>query len=109
MKIRGRWRVVEMDAFDADYLDLVEPAYIDIDARGGGEMAFGALTAAIDCSSTPEGLHFEWNGSDEGDTVHGEDWVQLREDGSLLGEISWANGDQTDFKAVLWPSSSTAC
>jgi hypothetical protein len=109
MSLKGKWRIVEMDAFDDDYPDLAEPAYIEIDERGLGEMAFGALTAALDCAYTPSGFDFDWDGADEGDQVSGEGWAELQPDGSLLGEISWRNGDETSFKAVPWATSSTAC
>lgn len=42
MSLMGRWRIVAMEAFDDDYPDLAEPAFIEIDERGIGEMAFGA-------------------------------------------------------------------
>jgi hypothetical protein len=109
MKLKGKWRIVEMEAFDEDYPDLAEPAYIEIDERGLGEMAFGALTAALDCAYTQSGFDFTWDGSDEGDQVSGDGWVELQPDRSLLGEISWRNGDETGFKAVPWATSSTAC
>jgi hypothetical protein len=41
--------------------------------------------------------------------VSGDGWAKLQEDGSLLGEISYHNGDETSFKALPWESSSTAC
>ena len=109
MSLTGRWRIVEMEAFDEDYPDLAEPAYIEIDEHGLGDMAFGALTAALDCAYTPSGVDFTWDGADEGDQVCGDGWAELQPDGSLLGEISWRNGDETAFKAVPWTPSSTAC
>lgn len=30
----GRWRIVEADLRDRDYLDLVEPAYAAFDSNG---------------------------------------------------------------------------
>ncbi len=39
----GRWRIVEADIWDRDYLDLCGPATIRIADRGRGEIAFGAL------------------------------------------------------------------
>ena len=30
----GKWRIVEMELWDRDFLDLVEPAYIRFDAQG---------------------------------------------------------------------------
>ena len=32
----GRWRIVESDLWDRDYLDLVEPAYMTFAKNGRG-------------------------------------------------------------------------
>lgn len=47
--------------------------------------------------------------ADEGDQVSGDGWAELQNDGSLAGEISYHNGDETTFKAAPWATSSTAC
>ena len=47
-QIIGRWRIVEADLWDGDYLDLVEPAYLQIGSDGSGEFAFGVVTATLD-------------------------------------------------------------
>jgi hypothetical protein len=39
----GRWRIVEMDVWDNDFLDLVEEAHLTFTGEAGGEIAFGAL------------------------------------------------------------------
>jgi len=109
MSLQGKWRIVETELWDRAYLDLVEPAFIMIDHRGGGEMAYGAFTAALDCGLGQNGVHFTWDGADEGDQVSGDGWAELQDDGSLVGEISYRNGNETTFKAVPWATSSTAC
>ena len=38
----GRWRIVEMDAWDNDFLDLVEEAHLTFTGAADGEIAFGA-------------------------------------------------------------------
>ena len=35
----GRWRIVEMDAWDNDFLDLAEQAHLTFDGEAGGEIA----------------------------------------------------------------------
>lgn len=42
-KLVGRWRIVEADLWECDYLDLCGPAAIVIDADGRGEIAFGVM------------------------------------------------------------------
>ena len=108
-RLQGQWRIVETELWDQAHLDLVEPAFIRIDGRGGGEMAFGVLTAALQCGYTPDGVDFTWDGADKGDQVSGDGWAERQADGTLLGGNSYRNGDETGFKAVPWPSSSTAC
>lgn len=98
----GKWRIVETGAWPRDYLDLCGPAFLQIEADGTGEMAFGALTAALDCGFTASGIDFDWNGADEGDQVSGNGWADLRHDGHLEGEIAYQNGDETSFIAQPW-------
>jgi len=38
----GRWRIVEMDNWDSDFLDLVEQAHLTFEGKSHGEIAFGA-------------------------------------------------------------------
>ena len=47
-KLVGRWRIVEADIWDRQYLDLCGPAAIIIRANGRGEIAFGARQAGLD-------------------------------------------------------------
>jgi len=39
----GRWRITEMEVWDTDFVDMLEPAYITFEAKGGGEFVFGAV------------------------------------------------------------------
>ena len=48
-RLAGKWRIVEADLWDADHLDLVEPARITIGDDGHGEIVFRALNAHLDC------------------------------------------------------------
>lgn len=98
----GRWRIVEMDLWDRDYLDLVEPAYIAFDTRGSGDFAFGAVTASLDCWYSPHTIEFTWVGSDEMDEVSGSGSAELEGDGTLIGDIRFHSGDESEFKAHRW-------
>jgi hypothetical protein len=46
MSIRGKWRIVEMPDYEADFPDMMGPAYILFD-KTGGEFAFGCVTGAM--------------------------------------------------------------
>jgi len=107
-RLIGKWRIIQTEAWDKQHLDPRGPAYIEIDAQGRGDMAFGALEAAVDSGFTPNGIDFDWNGGEEGDQVSGTGWADLRDDGHLEGETAYHNGDETTFIAAPWPFSA-AC
>ena len=67
--VLGRWRIVEADMWDCDYLDLVEPASMTIGSDGRGEIAFGAMQASLDLEYSPTTVSF--TGFDEMDEVSG--------------------------------------
>ncbi len=102
LRLKGKWRIVEAEMFERAYLNLAGPAFIELDGEGGGEFAWGALTATLSCGFTPHGVDFTWEGCDEMDETSGEGWADLEDDGSLTGEFSYRNGDETSFKARPW-------
>ena len=81
MRMLGEWRIIEMEVWDKDLLDLMGPARIAISASGQGEFAFGCVNGAFSA---------------------------LGVEGSLIGEICLDDGDESEFRAVSWDSS-TAC
>ena len=65
----GRWRIVEMDVWDKDFLDLVETAHLTFKGAADGEIAFGALKGFLDVRyGTRDGsacAEFSWEGNEE--------------------------------------------
>jgi|ERR1700733_14835103 hypothetical protein len=109
--MKRKWRIVEMADYESDYPDMMEPAYILFDGEGGGEFAFGCVTGAI-FGAGDEGanaVEFSWAGNDELDEASGDGWAELQPDGSITGQISFHRGDEADFIARPWATSSTAC
>lgn len=104
----GRWRIVEADIWDRDHLDLCGPATIKIGDNGRGEIAFGALEAALAIAYGRASIDFTWGGCDEGDQVQGEGSAELLEDGSIEIEFAYHNGDEAVLKAKREPFSA-AC
>ncbi len=98
----GKWRVVEADLWDRDYLDLVEPAQITIRDDGHGEITFGALNAHLDCEYSPSIVFFTWEGFDEMDEVRGDGSAELNDDGTLEVEFRYHLGDAAELKARRW-------
>ena len=107
-KLIGRWRIVEADLWDRSHLDLCGPATITISDQGRGEIAFGALRAALDIEYSRDSVGFTWEGSDEMDEVHGDGSAQLLDDGSIEIEFAYHDGDEAVLKAKQ-ETSSTAC
>jgi hypothetical protein len=107
--MKGKWRIVKMPDYTPDYPDMVEPAYIFFDGEGGGEFAFGCVTGAIYGAGDANNVAFSWTGNDEMDEACGEGTAELQPDGHLKGQICFKGGDEADFIARLWNTSSTAC
>lgn len=107
MSILGKWRIVAMPDYVEDYPDMMEPAYILFEAHGSGEFAFGGVTGQIFGGDTGA-VEFSWIGNNEMDDAQGDGWAEIQPDGSLHGAICFHDGDEANFIAKRW-TSSTAC
>ena len=96
--MKGKWRIVKMPDYTSDYPDMVEPAYILFDGKGGGEFAFGCVTGAIHGAGDSDTIEFDWNGNDEIDPAHGRGWAVVKGD-ELHGMIFFHGGDDSEFVA----------
>jgi len=100
----GTWRIVEMDLWDIDPIDLLEPAFVAFEGDGDGGLQFAAVQGQLDWRASAQGVgdrvEFTWEGDDEGDRVSGRGWAQVDEDGSLRGHIYFHLGDDSGFRAV---------
>ena len=74
MSIRGKWRITEMPDYEADYPDMMEPAYIRF-GKSGSESAFGCVSGAIHGAIDGNSVEFTWAGNDEMDQVDGNGWA----------------------------------
>jgi hypothetical protein len=91
-ELLGRWRIIAADLWDRDYLDMVEPAYLQIGSDGWAEFAFGASPPAA--SWNTHAPSSRWRGfDDEGDEVSGDGSAELQDDATLEIELSFDNGD----------------
>lgn len=96
----GRWRITGADLWDQDYIDLCGPATLVIAADGHGEIAFGAVQAALDLAYARTSVFFEWEGFDETDEVRGSGAAELQDDGSLEIEFDFHSGDEAVLTAT---------
>ncbi len=108
MTLQGKWRIIDLPGYEADYRDMMGPAFIDFEP-GAGEFAFGCVTGAFPGAVDGDAIEFDWNGNDEMDEVCGSGWAERQADGTLTGEINVHNGDDIPFIAKPWHTSSTAC
>jgi hypothetical protein len=79
--ITGRWRITEMDNWDQEAIDLVQPGFIEFGEDGLGSLGFIVVTGGLDCRDADRdgqpGVEFSWQGSDEGDDASGRGWAAL--------------------------------
>lgn len=47
----GPWRILEMDNWESDFLDLVEEAHLTFHGKSDGGVAFGALKGFLNVRS----------------------------------------------------------
>ncbi len=96
----GYWRITEMEVWDAEYLDLIVPAFIEFDREQMGQFQFGTVRGWLDCRfSERDGapvVDFSWEGENDNDPGCGRGWGALRGDRS--------KGDCT-FTAATTPRS----
>ena len=98
----GTWRIIEMEQWDQDDIDLVVPGYFSFRKGNLGEFQFGTVHGDIDYRIVPyqetERLEFSWEGEDEMDPVSGRGWAIIK-DGQLQGRISFHEGDDSGITA----------
>jgi len=97
-----------MPDYEDGYPDMMESAYIRFEAHGSGEFTFGCVTGQIFGAGGTNVVEFSWQGNDEMDEAQGDGWAELQPDGSLTGAICFNGGDEANFIARRW-TSSTAC
>lgn len=99
----GRWRIVEMEQWDHEFIYLEGPGHITFAKGGNGSFHFGAVQGYLDCrvEELAEGqrVQFSWMGNDEMDPVFGRGWAVLR-NGELHGHLYFHLGDDSSFRAV---------
>jgi hypothetical protein len=88
-KFLGKWQIVEMEQWDQDYIDLVEPGYIEFDEDDLGEFTFGTVHGFLDCriqeKSIPQKIEFSWDGSSENDLANGRGWAVFEGESNIYG------------------------
>lgn len=97
----GRWRILEMEQWDKDFIDLTGEGHVTFEKKNRGELHFGAVHCDLDCRIEKVGeyerIEFSFIGVDEGDEVFGRGWAVL--DGvRLRGRIHFQDGEESGFR-----------
>lgn len=98
----GKWRLIEMELWDQDFIDLVTPGYFSFAEDGLGYFQFGAVEGQLDYLvekiGNVERLEFSWEGSDDNDSALGRGWANITNN-FLEGRFYFHLGDNSWFKA----------
>ena len=98
----GRWRIVDMEEWDQDYIDMEVPGYIRFEDNDSGEFQFGLVQGSMDCRVEPyadtERVEFTWEGSDEMDPVSGRGWAMIQAN-QLHSKLYFHDSDESSFTA----------
>ena len=67
----GKWPIVEMEAWDQEYINMEVPGHFTFNTDGTGHFQFGLVRGETDCRVETEGakerLEFSWEGREETD------------------------------------------
>ncbi len=99
----GKWRITEMEQWDQEYIDFVEPGYFLFDHEGVGEFVFGTISGSIDCRfSEVKGIsrvEYTWEGTSEMESACGRGWFEINEKDKIYGGLFIHNSDDSWVKA----------
>lgn len=97
----GRWRIVQMEQWNQDYVDMVAPGHIAFNKDGTGQLHFGCVETELDwwLEAGTERVEFTFSGFDEGDEVAGCGCAKV-EGTRLTGRLVFHQGDESGFDAA---------
>ena len=103
----GAWRIIQMELWEPDYLDLEVPAHITFDKDQLGSFQFGAVRGWIDYRVTTDGpssrVEFSWEGFNDADPSCGRGWAAITDE-RLIGRLFLHNSDDSAFVAERTPA-----
>ncbi len=98
----GTWKIIDMELWDQEYIDMEAPGFIKFASKGLGEFQFGLVRGGIDWQIEKmlglERIEFSWEGVDELSPASGRGWGILEEK-RLKGRIYFHMGDDSAFTA----------
>lgn len=102
-QLTGRWRITDMDEWDAEAIDLVAPGFIEFSGDSHGELGFIVVRGSLDCRPVTRegqpGVEFSWEGDDDGRAASGRGWAFLVDEETVRGHIFFHLGMDSAFVA----------
>jgi hypothetical protein len=99
----GQWHIIEMEAWDQEYVNMEVPGHFTFNKGGSGHFQFGLVQGEMDCRLENSGgkvrIAFSWEGQEELDPASGRGWAAI-EGEELKGRIFFHQGDDSAFRAV---------
>ncbi len=91
----GKWRLIKMEQWDQDFIELGVPGSIAFRKGGQGEMRFGAVCLNLDWVRGGDGkAEFSFEVFDQMDEVSGRGLAEIVTD-RLTGSIRFYRGDES--------------
>ena len=93
-------RIVEMDVWDQDFVDLDVPGHFTFEDDQVGHFQFGLVRGSLDCryEAARARVEFSWEGVDDADDARGRGWAEVDGD-RLRGRFFIHMGDDSGFEA----------
>ena len=99
MILHGNWQIARRTSGTGPVSTSLRPLSSPQMSASIGEMVYGGLHVRLECAYTQSRFDFARDGFDEAEEVSAEECAELQADGSIVGEISYNDGDDTSFKA----------
>jgi hypothetical protein len=100
----GKWRIVEMELWDQEFIDMETDGYFHFEKDEMGKFQFGLVQGQIDYRIEKidgiERVEFSWEGQDENDDATGRGWAIIKNN-HLEGRFYFHLGDDSWFKAKI--------
>lgn len=98
----GKGSIVEMEAWDEDYVNMEVPGHFTFNKDGTGQFQFGLVQGEMDCrietNDGKERIEFSSEGQDDMYPPSGRGWALIEND-ELRGQIFIHQGDDSAFRA----------
>ena len=92
----GQWRIVGIDGWDQDYVDMEVPGHFTFEKRGVGNFQFGLVQAQLDYRVAGNRIDFTWSGFDENNEISGRGFADIVRN-ELCGHLYIHLGDDSAF------------